>query len=74
MNAKRRVDYSRLVTLDLSPTEAAIIAGVLGAVLKLNIEDPTEREIIQGTFERLRFELKALAWPADPARKAPFPV
>ena len=75
---KRKVDYSRMVTLDLSPTEAAIIAGVLAGTVRTpgmreRLGTPVTK-LVEGTVEQIQFQLKALHWPLNGELKAPYPV
>ena len=74
---KRRADYSRLVSLDLSPSEAVVIGGLFVAVLdKLDDlqlpEGPLYRQVIEGALQHIRSELALLNWPTR--NKAPYPV
>lgn len=58
MRTKR--DYSRLVAIDLSPTEAAILFGYLRTALKLIPEDTVE-----GVAKKLFKQLHGLDWPME---------
>jgi hypothetical protein len=58
-------DLSRLVSLDLSPTEAAMLMGD-------DLGDPF-LVLIDGTCAHMRLQLKHLNWPQGHNR-APYPV
>lgn len=58
MRTKR--DYSRLVAIDLSPTEAAILFGYLRTALKLIPE-----ETVEGVAKKLFKQLHGLDWPME---------
>ena len=72
--AARKPDLSRLVMLDLSPSEAVILVGLLEGVRKLrgNALGVEMLDIIDGTCARVRLQLKQLRWPVH--NPAPFPV
>jgi hypothetical protein len=71
----RKPDYSRLVTLDLSPTEAAHLVGLLEGVKVMRGETlgVPLLNLIDGTCERVRLQLRQLAWPHG-HNQTPFPV
>lgn len=71
---RTRPDLSRLVMLDLSPSEAVILVGLLEGVLKLrgNALGPEAIGVIDGICARVRLQLKQLHWPVY--NPAPFPV
>jgi hypothetical protein len=72
---KAKPDFSRMVVLTLSPSEAAVLTGVLAVVLKRLEEPPEINEVISGTLQHLSHQLKVLRWPAPPAEKrAPYPL
>lgn len=68
-------DKSRLVTLDMSPTEAAILVGLLEGVklLRGEVLDPPTTRFLDGACAHVRLQLTRMAWPPDQGL-APFPV
>lgn len=74
MPAKKH-DLSALVSLTLSPSEAAIVAGAL-AVLCQRPENltPSAKSVLEGTLGRIDLQLRHLQWPEQLRRQPPFPV
>ena len=73
----KKPDLSRLVTLHLSPSEAATVAGVLEAVLRLDeIMQVDDRPVIEGAVKHLMKQLQQLEWPqtCTEPKKAPYSV
>ena len=74
----KKPDLSRLVGMTFSPTEAAVLIGVLEAFLKKSDGGKglhsAELTLIQGTIERLGFQLRNLNWPLHKENQAPYPV
>lgn len=70
-------DLSRLVTLDLSPTEAAILVGILEGVKRARGEQlgiPLV-DLIDGTVQHIRLQLRQLHWPQGHKNKImPYPI
>lgn len=72
---RAKPDLSKLVMLTLSPTEAAVMAGVLTVFIRKSEGlHSAELELLEGTIDRIARQLKALRWPLDGATKAPYPV
>lgn len=72
--SQRKRDYSRLVTLDLSPTEAAMLTGLLEGVKRTRPDlGVPVLDLIDGTIGRVRLQLRQLDWPTAP-NQAPYPV
>lgn len=71
---RTRPDLSRLVMLDLSPSEAVILIGLLEGVglLRGQALGVESLDVIQGVCARIRLQLKQLHWPVH--NPAPFPV
>lgn len=71
---RTRPDLSRLVMLDWTPTEAAILMGLLEGLRNLRGEalGADSLSVIDDTNARIRLQLKQLHWPAH--NPAPFPV
>ena len=70
-----KADLSRLVTLDYSPTEAAMLVAVLEGVMKARGPElgiPLI-DLIDGTVQHIRLQLKQLHWPQG-HKAAPYPV
>lgn len=68
-------DLSRLVTLDLSPTEAAMLERLLVGILREREADwgiPLV-ELLDGTIRHIRLQLRQLHWP-EGHKAAPYPV
>lgn len=68
-------DLSRLVTLDYSPTEAAMLVGILEGVMRARGPElgiPIT-ELIDGTVMHIRTQLRQLHWPQG-HKAAPYPV
>lgn len=68
-------DLSRLVTLDLSPTEAAMLVAILDGVMRARGPElglPVT-ELIDGTILHIRTQLRQLHWPQG-HKAAPYPV
>lgn len=65
---------SRLVMLDLSPSEAVILVGLLEGVglLRGQVLGVESLDVIQGVCARVRLQLKQLHWPVN--NPAPLPV
>jgi hypothetical protein len=70
-----KADLSRLVTLDLSPIEAAMLIGLLEGVKRLRGDELGHPvlELIDGTCAHFRLQLQQLNWPRGHNR-APYPV
>lgn len=71
---RAKPDLSRLVMLDWTPTEAAILLGLLEGLRNLRGE-ALGREalvVIDDATGRIRLQLKQLHWPVH--NPAPFPV
>jgi hypothetical protein len=68
-------DLSRLVSLDLSPSEAVMMMGLLEGVKRTRGDDLGDRFVvlIDGTCAHIRAQLKQLSWPPGHNR-APYPV
>jgi hypothetical protein len=68
-------DLSRLVTLDLSPTEAVMMMELLEAVKRTCGDDLDVRclVLIDGSCAHIRLQLRQLSWPQGHNR-APYPV
>ena len=63
--ATKRKDYSRLVTIDLSPTEAAIIAGCLATFKRrgrVRLGGPVY-DLVEGLIDIIQRQLQDLDWP-----------
>lgn len=71
---RTRPDLSRFVMLDLSPSEAVIILGLLKGLQSLRGEALGAEilSVIDGTSERILLQLKQLHSPVH--NPAPFPV
>jgi len=71
----RKPDLSRLVSLDLSPSEAAVLVGLLEGLLVLRgkVLGAQELALVNGAVGHLRLQLHQLAWP-EGQNRAPFPV
>ena len=62
----RRSDYSRLIMFDLSPTEAAILAGVLSDAKRkgrVKLGGPVY-DLIEGAIDQIQRQLKQIGWPS----------
>jgi hypothetical protein len=72
---KRKPDYSRMVTLDYSPSEALLLVGVLKGVRELRGDalGPAILELIDGTEGRIHLQLRRLNWPQG-HNQTPYPV
>ena len=72
---KRGQDFSRMVSLDLSPSEAAVLVGLLEGLLVLRgkVLGAQELALVNGAVGHLRLQLHQLAWPEE-RNRAPFPV
>lgn len=70
----RKPDLSRLVSLDLSPSEAVQLAALLTEVMRFlgPRTTPAERELLAGVRGHIETQLNLLQWPAQ--TRAPFPV
>ena len=75
--ARRKTDFSRMVTLDLSPTEAALLSELLTLLTRRVPDTAGELQpvlaVIEGWADHLDLQLDRLQWPQE-RRKAPFPV
>lgn len=72
---KARPDLSKLVMMTWSPTEAAVIAGVLTVFIrKSDGLHSAELQLLDGTIDRITRQLKTLHWPLDQAKRAPYPL
>lgn len=71
---RQKPDLSRLVMLDWTPTEAAILMGLLEGLRNLRGEalGADSLSVIDDTSARIRLQLKQLHWPVH--NPAPFPV
>ena len=71
----KRQDFSRMVSLDLSPSEAAVLVGLLEGLLVLRgaVLGAQELALVNGAVGHLRLQLHQLAWPEE-RNRAPFPV
>jgi hypothetical protein len=70
----KKPDYSKLVTLHLSPTEAAIMIGILEGTKQLRgpaLGVPM-CDFIDGSIGHMRLQLRQLNWPGY--NKTPYPV
>ena len=72
---RRGQDFSRMVSLDLSPSEAAVLVGLLEGLLVLRgkVLGAQELALVNGAVGHLRLQLHQLAWPEERNRE-PFPV
>ena len=72
---KRGQDFSRMVSLDLSPSEAAMLVGLLEGLLVVRgaVLGAQELALVNGAVGHLRLQLHQLAWPEE-RNRAPFPV
>jgi hypothetical protein len=74
----KKADFSRMVSIDLAPSEAADLAAVCEAMLKIDLAKRCltlqQRLTLEGAIGHLTLQLKILQWPANPAAKAPIPV
>jgi len=72
---RRGQDFSRMVSLDLSPSEAAVLVGLLEGLLVLRgkVLGAQELALVNGAVGHLRLQLHQLAWPEE-RNRAPFPV
>jgi len=70
-----KADLSRLVSLDLSPTEAAMMVGILEGAKRSAGErlGAPVLDLVDGTIAHMRLQLKQLNWPSGHNR-APYPV
>jgi len=72
---KRRADLSRLVLLELAPSEAKDIAVALQTFQGLAAHFGEKRDPgLDETIERIHLQLEDLLWPNAERRKAPYPV
>lgn len=72
---KAKADLSKLVMMTWSPTEAAVIAGVLTVFIRKSEGlHSAELELLEGTIDRIARQLKALHWPLDQPNRAPYPL
>ena len=64
-----------MVALDLSPSEAALLVGLLEGLLVLRgkVLGAQEQALVNGAIGHLRLQLHQLAWP-EGRNRAPFPV
>ena len=64
-----------MVSLDLSPSEAAVLVGLLEGLLVLRgkVLGAQELALVNGAVGHLRLQLHRLAWPEERNRE-PFPV
>ena len=71
---RQKPDLSRLVLLDYTPTEAAMLMGLLEGLRNLRGEalGTDSLSVIDDTNARIRLQLKQLHWPVH--NPAPFPV
>lgn len=72
----KRPDYSRLVALDFTPSEAMLLAGLLEGVKRLRGEEELGHQVvvlIDDAVGRIRLQLRRIRWPEGQGR-APFPV
>lgn len=71
---RAKPDLSRLVLLDWTPTEAAILMGLLEGLRNLRGEAFGHEAliVIDDTNAGIRLQLKTLHWPIH--NPAPFPV
>lgn len=72
---KAKADLSRLVMVTWSPSEAAVLVGVL-EVFRRSAEglEAAERRVVEHTMQRIMLQLKTLHWPLDQAKRAPYPL
>jgi hypothetical protein len=71
MPAKR--DLSRLVMLNLTPSEAVIVAGALEAI-RIMAPEADCHGILSDAIARISLQMQLWALPADESKKAPFPL
>jgi len=72
---RRKPDFSRMVSVTWSPSEAAVLAGVLIAFRQRSEGlDPSEGRLIDHTVKRIMLQLQTLRWPVTQAKRAPYPV
>ena len=68
-----RKDYSRLVAIDLSPTEAAVLFGFIKAALNLLPDSDGDMASIKSTVEGISSmlfkQLQGLDWPFNQEEK-----
>lgn len=70
----RKIDYSRMVMLTLTPSQSVILKAILEVVWERSQIRPVEVEnLIADVNDSIDLQLKAIAWPED-RRKAPYPV
>lgn len=70
-----KADLSRLVTLDYSPTEAAMLVAILEGVMRARGPElgiPVT-DLIDSTTMHIRTQLRQLHWPQG-HKAAPYPV
>lgn len=72
MKTKKR-DLSRLIMLDMSPSESLVVAAAL-EMMRRRTFDQFEQHVLEGALLQIKLQLKTLAWPVNPERKAPFPL
>jgi hypothetical protein len=73
--AKRNADLSKMVTFDLSPSEAHDIAMALKTFQAMAERlGAGHSPLVEEVVKRIEFQLKDLLWPEAERRKAPFPV
>lgn len=70
MKAKR--DLSRLVMLDMTPSEALVVAAAI-EMMRRRTFNQGELQVLDGALLHIKMQLKTLAWP-NPERKAPYPL
>lgn len=75
---KRKPDFSRMIWIEMTPTEANTVAGGLMALLLLDrdkgpiLDSDRERLALAQAVERIDRQLAELQWPRR--NKAPMPV
>jgi hypothetical protein len=72
---RNKPDLSLLVSLDMSPTEGAMMIGLLEGVKRTRGDDLGDQimDLIDGTCAHIRLQLKHLNWPQG-HNGAPYPV
>lgn len=73
----KKPDLSRLVVLQLTPTEAALLRGLFESVgprIEPSPEGLALVAVIAEQSARIELQLRALLWPLDAGKRAPYPL